>query len=100
PRPPTTPPFPSTTLFRSDTLLGADHPETFTARANLAYSYWSAGRTAEDIPIVEKVVADRERILGPDHPDTLTARANLAVSYGSADRKSTRLNSSHVSISY
>ncbi|MFD3326594.1 tetratricopeptide repeat protein [Streptomyces sp. NPDC058701] len=57
-----------------------------TARANLATSYWQAGRTAEVILLLEQAVADFERLLGPDHPDTVTARANLAASYGQAGR--------------
>lgn len=70
----------------SQTRLGPDHTDTLTARANLAFSYWQAGRIAEAILIEEQVAADRERILGPDHPNTLTARENLASSYWSADR--------------
>ncbi|WP_328469307.1 FxSxx-COOH system tetratricopeptide repeat protein [Streptomyces sp. NBC_00448] len=67
-------------------LLGAEHPETLTSRANLAAAYWQAGRTAEAIGIEEEVLADRERLLGSEHPDTLTSRANLAASYGYAGR--------------
>ncbi|MFE2889656.1 NB-ARC domain-containing protein, partial [Streptomyces sp. NPDC059272] len=33
----------------SEQLLGADHPDTLIARANLASSYWQAGRTGEAI---------------------------------------------------
>jgi len=68
------------------THLGPEHPNTLTARANLASSYWSAGRTAEATAIDEQVLADSDRLLGPDHPATLTARANLASSYWSAGR--------------
>ncbi|MEU1456937.1 tetratricopeptide repeat protein, partial [Streptomyces avermitilis] len=60
-------------------LLGADHPDTLTARGNLAAIYWQAGRTGEAIDLVEQVVADRERLLGADHPDTLTAREVLSL---------------------
>ena len=70
----------------STSHLGPDHPDTITARANLASSYSSAGRTGDAIAIEERVAADRERVLGPDHPDTITARANLASSYSSAGR--------------
>ncbi|WP_375502712.1 tetratricopeptide repeat protein, partial [uncultured Jatrophihabitans sp.] len=45
--------------------------------ANLASSYWSAGRTGDAITLLEAVLADSKRLLGPEHPDTLTARANL-----------------------
>jgi tetratricopeptide (TPR) repeat protein len=70
----------------ADILLGPGHPHTLKARANLAWSYLFAGRTAEAIVILEAAVADSERILGPDHPDTLKARASLAWSYRFAGR--------------
>src|ERR1022692_3532659 len=57
----------------AERILGPEHPDALTARANLAASYWLAGRTADVIAIEERVAADRERILGPEHPDTLAA---------------------------
>jgi hypothetical protein len=48
-----------------------DHPDTITARANLASSYWQAGRTTDAITIEEQVRA------GPDHPDTVDIQALL-----------------------
>ncbi|MFB7475240.1 tetratricopeptide repeat protein [Kitasatospora sp. NPDC056184] len=70
----------------AERLLGRSRPHTLTARANLATSYWQAGRTAEAIAIEERLLADHERLLGHDHPRTLTARANLAASYWQARR--------------
>jgi tetratricopeptide (TPR) repeat protein len=67
-------------------ILGPDHPDTLSAEANLATSYWQAGRTGEAISIEEKVAAAAVRILGPEHPDTLTVQANLAASYQQAGR--------------
>ncbi|MFE9690644.1 tetratricopeptide repeat protein [Micromonospora sp. NPDC005806] len=67
-------------------LLGDEHPDTLTARASLAGSYWHAGFTADAITILEQVVADSARLLGDKHPSTLTARANLATSYWQAGR--------------
>jgi tetratricopeptide (TPR) repeat protein len=67
-------------------ILGEEHPDTLTARANLASSYWQAGRTNDAITIEEQVLADRARLLGQEHPDTLTTRANLASSYWQAGR--------------
>ena len=58
------------------------------AWANLATSYWSAGKTGEAITILERVANQFEEILGPQHPDSLTAWANLAASYQSAGRTS------------
>ncbi|MEU5666544.1 FxSxx-COOH system tetratricopeptide repeat protein [Streptomyces longwoodensis] len=70
----------------SERFLGSEHPDTLTARGNLANSYRQAGRTGEAIAIEERVLVDSERLLGGEHPDTLTARANLANSYWQAGR--------------
>ena len=74
------------TISTAQRILGPDHPDTLSAAANLATSYWQAGRTGEAISIEEKVAAAAVRILGPEHPDTLTAQANLAASYRQAGR--------------
>ena len=67
-------------------VLGADHPDTLTTRANLANAYQAAGRTAEAATLQGQTLADLERVLGADHPDTLTTRANLANAYQAAGR--------------
>jgi Tetratricopeptide repeat len=69
-------------------VLGADHPDTLTARNNLANAYQDAGRTAEAITLCEQNLADVKRVLGADHPHTLAARDNLAVAYRAAGRTS------------
>src|SRR5690349_22729668 len=76
-RPPTSTLFPYTTLFRSETVLGA--------------------------PIFDLRVQPLN--LGHRRPHVLDVRAAggiavLVVRLDSVDRKSTRLNSSHVEISY
>ena len=75
-----------TVLADCERLLGPDHPNTLTARANLATVYESAGRVREAIALAECNLADSERLLGPDHPNTLAARENLANTYKSAGR--------------
>ncbi|MET7712234.1 tetratricopeptide repeat protein [Streptomyces sp. NPDC005407] len=72
-------------LVDRERLLGPDHPDTVSARSNLANSYSDVGRIQEALELSERVLADRERLLGPDHPDTLTARSNLAHVRGSAE---------------
>jgi hypothetical protein len=52
-------------------VLGGDHPDTLTARSNLASGYQEVGRLGEAIPLLEQVLADWERVQGGDHPDTL-----------------------------
>jgi tetratricopeptide (TPR) repeat protein len=74
------------TLADCESLLGADHPDTLTARNNLAYSYDKAGRLDQAIPLYEQALADRERVLGADHPDTLASQDLLAGAYRSASR--------------
>ena len=70
----------------AERVLGDTHPDTMTARNNLAGAYWAAGRPGEAIPLYEQVLADRERVLGPDHPGTLISRSNLAGAYQDAGR--------------
>jgi len=67
-----------------ETKLGPDHPDTLTSRSNLAKAYFSAGRTAEALALIESTLKLREKTLGPDHPDTLADRSSLAVAYFSA----------------
>ena len=66
--------------------LGGDHPDTLTARNNLAYTYQAAGRLGEAIPLYEQTLADCVRLLGEDHPQTLGSRNNLAGAYQAAGR--------------
>ncbi|MGJ5759908.1 tetratricopeptide repeat protein [Streptomyces galbus] len=78
--------YDETALRLSSSIHGSDHPDTLTARHNLAASYGAAGRIQDALDLRERVLTDYERVLGPDHPDTLTARHNLAASYGAAGR--------------
>ena len=67
-----------------------------TARANLAASYWQAGRTGEAIALLERVLADSERLLGEEHPDTLTARVVLRKLAGRLKKQRARAGEVHV----
>ncbi|MGW4109743.1 tetratricopeptide repeat protein [Actinosynnema sp. NPDC004786] len=64
--------------------LGPDHPDTLTARHNLAYWRGVAGDPAGAVAELEALLHDRLRVLGTDHPSTLTARHNLAHWRGEA----------------
>ena len=66
-------------------MLGPDHPETLTTRANLASWRGEAGDPAGAAAAYEELLADLLRVLGPDHPNTLTTRGNLAYWTGEAD---------------
>ncbi|WP_406294366.1 tetratricopeptide repeat protein [Embleya sp. NBC_00888] len=74
------------TTADAERLLGGEHPDTLTARANLTVSYWQAGRTGEAIALAERVLADIERLSGTKHPDRLKALANLGALYRQAGR--------------
>src|SRR5699024_11987251 len=88
--PPTSTPFPYTTLFRSKDIgrhriVTSKHRELATCILNLLKVYGSiAGRS---------LFQNRIRVI--NHGNSLTSDC-----YPGRDRKSTRLNSSHVSISY
>src|SRR3712207_8964758 len=91
-RPPRSPLFPSTTLFRSDRRepLGAGDAEERLLRAHVLL------RLADDRAVVGGGVECRDtpaRFAG-------TRPAQWARGAESQDRKSTRLNSSHANISY
>ncbi len=68
-------------------VLGPEHPDTLNAMANLANSYFDAGRKDEALKLREEVLALSRKVLGPEHPDTLGAMRNLAISYLDAGRK-------------
>ncbi|MEU1408537.1 tetratricopeptide repeat protein [Streptomyces sp. NPDC005728] len=65
--------------------LGPDHPDTLTARHDLAYWRGETGDAAGSAAAFEELLADRVRVLGEDHPDTLTTRHNLAWWRGEAE---------------
>jgi tetratricopeptide (TPR) repeat protein len=57
----------------------------------LAWAGWHLNELADissSVPLLERVLADRERVLGSDHPHTMTSRNNLAYAYQSAGRLS------------
>ena len=59
-------------------VLGAEHPDTLTARANLASWTGEAGDAAGARDQFAALLPVDERVLGAEHPNTLAARANLA----------------------
>jgi tetratricopeptide (TPR) repeat protein len=67
-------------------ILGSQHPDTLTARNNLANAHLEAGRPEPAIELLEHTLADRTRILGPDHAETLMSRNDLANAYREAGR--------------
>ena len=59
-------------------VLGDDHPDTLTSRANLAWLAARQGRIAVAEELYRQLLADRNRVLGASHPDTETTRNELA----------------------
>ena len=65
-------------------VLGPEHPDTLTARGNLAAWTGEAGDAAAARDQTAALLPVYERVLGPEHPDTLTIRHNLAAWTGQA----------------
>jgi hypothetical protein len=63
---------------------GAEHPDTLTARSNLASWTGLAGDPAGARDQFAALLPVRERVSGAEHPHTLTARAELAYWTGEA----------------
>jgi hypothetical protein len=51
-------------LEASRRVLGEEHPDTITAMANLASTYWNQGRWKEAEELQVKVLEVRRRVLG------------------------------------
>jgi hypothetical protein len=66
--------------------LGPEHPETLTARSNLAWAIAAQGRAAEAEAMWRELLPLREKVLGPEHPETLTTRSNLASTIAAQGR--------------
>ncbi|KAJ7306172.1 hypothetical protein DFH08DRAFT_1054686 [Mycena albidolilacea] len=73
-------------LEKQRQLLGADHPNTLWAMADLADTYGQLGRYKEAESLESTVLEKRKQLLGADHPDTLWAMANLADTYSQLGR--------------
>src|SRR5690242_21207729 len=91
-RPPYSPLFPYTTLFRSPSILVADLAAVHAAVAEVASDNVTA-------PRVSAASAAREARIAELRGDAV-AFSEDEEAFFRADRKSTRLNSSHMSISY
>jgi len=65
-------------------VYGPEHPDTLTARHELAHWTGEAGDPAGARDQFADLLPIRERVLGPEHPDTLAARASLARWTGEA----------------
>jgi len=65
-------------------VLGPEHPQTLTARGDLAGWTGGAGGAAAARDQYAELLPMIERVLGPEHPDTLDVRANLAHWTGQA----------------
>src|SRR5690606_41609820 len=90
--------FPSTTLFRSVRQAQRQH------QANLDFVIFDDDRNLSRPPHEQDchlgIVDDRRRIGAADRPQIADREGAAAEVVDAEDRKSTRLNSSHVKISY
>ncbi|MER6132103.1 tetratricopeptide repeat protein [Streptomyces sp. NPDC001815] len=58
--------------------LGEDHPDTLTARHDVARYLAEAGKPQDAVRILDRLMADRGRVLGVDHEHTLVTRSSRA----------------------
>ena len=65
-------------------VLGAEHPDTLSARAEVASWTGMAGDAAGARDQFAALLPVEERVLGAEHPETLIARGNLARLTGEA----------------
>lgn len=66
------------TAFASANGQGASDIELLSSQAAKLYAQ---GKYGQATPLMERLLATRERVLGKQHPDTLTSMANLAELY-------------------
>ncbi|WP_446725069.1 tetratricopeptide repeat protein [Nocardiopsis sp. N85] len=66
--------------------LGTEHPDTITARNNLATKYAQMGRRQAAVQQFELTLAEAIAVFGTEHPRTEIIRENLAWAYEDAGR--------------
>ena len=60
---------------------GPQHPDTLSARDELAEAYQAAGDAKAAIRLLSKNLADRERLQGPRDAETMATRDRLAAAF-------------------
>ncbi|CAL9594039.1 hypothetical protein SUDANB121_05315 [Nocardiopsis dassonvillei] len=66
--------------------LGTEHPDTITARNNLATKYAQMGRRQAAVQQFELALAEAVEVFGTEHPRTEIIRENLAWAFEDAGR--------------
>ncbi|MBB6119628.1 tetratricopeptide (TPR) repeat protein [Nocardiopsis algeriensis] len=66
--------------------LGTEHPDTITARNNLATKYAQMGRRQAAVQQFELALEEARAVFGEEHPRTEIIRENLAWAYEDAER--------------
>jgi len=61
--------------------LGPYHPDTLTARNNLALAYLNRRKNGKAMKVSKKCLADVELTFGPDSTHSIPSRLNLAMAY-------------------
>lgn len=71
----------TTTLRELAASIGADHPLTLAARADIAFQTAMSGDPADALELYQRLMSDRLRVFGPEtrsDPDTLEVRNQIA----------------------
>ena len=75
-------------LELSKEVLGARHPDTILAIANLSSTWQQQGRSNEAVPLQVEVLELQKEVLGARHPNTILAMANLSSTWRQQGRYS------------
>jgi hypothetical protein len=76
-------------------IQGDDHPDTLTARSNIAHWTGQSGDPAGALRLSHELLPDLARVRGPEHPSTLATRANIAYWTGQSGDRAGALRLSH-----
>lgn len=66
------------TVNERTTVVGAEHPDTLSARFALVRAIWAQGKYGDAEEKSREIIRLRDKVLGPEHSDTLKARNILA----------------------
>jgi Tetratricopeptide repeat len=69
-------------------VLGTEHPETMSARNNLAHLIGVTGNRARARYLYAELLADAKQVLGDQHPETVLVGRRLAYWTRTADEGS------------
>ena len=68
-------------VIARERLLGEEHPDTLSSKANLAKALYGLGDLEAARALNEQTLDTQRRVLGDEHPETLSSMSNLALTF-------------------